>query len=157
MIFLHRQRSCLNRLVLRWKSSFRNLRGDPHYIALGMAVGVFISMTPFFPFQTAIALACASLVKGSRRGAAIGVWVSNPVTMPFFYYLSYRIGIVLLGRSVQFSPGNRSLAEIMKAGVDVTVAMLLGGLLLGAFMGVPAYAFTRRLVCIRQNARKGAR
>ena len=63
---------------------FKQLNGDPHYVALGMAIGVFISVTPTIPFHTVIALALAFILRGSKAAAAIGVWFSNPVTIPFF-------------------------------------------------------------------------
>ena len=34
----------------------KTLQGDPHYIAMGMAVGVFVSLTPTVPFHTVIAI-----------------------------------------------------------------------------------------------------
>lgn len=70
----------VKRLVARLK----HLQGDPHRIALGMAVGVFIGVTPTFPFHTMLALAIATLMRGSPAAAAIGVWFGNPLTMPFF-------------------------------------------------------------------------
>ena len=33
----------------------KHLHGSPHYVALGLAIGVFVAATPTVPFQTAIA------------------------------------------------------------------------------------------------------
>ncbi len=41
----------------------RQLEGNPHYIALGMAVGIFVSITPIIPLQTIVAIALAFLVR----------------------------------------------------------------------------------------------
>jgi len=30
----------------------KTLQGDPHYVAMGMAIGVFVSVTPTIPFHT---------------------------------------------------------------------------------------------------------
>ena len=35
----------------------KKLEGDPHYIAMGMAIGVFVGTTPTMPFHTVIAVA----------------------------------------------------------------------------------------------------
>lgn len=63
----------------------KTLQGDPHYIAVGIAIGVFIGITPTMPFHTVIAIALAFIFRGSKAAAALGVWFCNPVTAPFFY------------------------------------------------------------------------
>jgi len=81
---------------------FKKIKGDPHYVALGMAIGVFISATPTMPFHTVIAIALAFVLRGSKPAAAIGVWFCNPVTIPFLYFWSYKVGMFVIGNSVPF-------------------------------------------------------
>jgi uncharacterized protein len=123
----------------------KKLQGDPHYIAMGMAIGVFVSLTPTIPFHTIIAVALAFIVKGSKPAAAVGVWFSNPVTIPFFYLGSYRMGMSLLGKSIPFNTKYESVSELMKLGMDVTVAMIVGGVILGIIPGIAAYFITRKI------------
>ena len=124
---------------------FKQLNGDPHYVALGMAIGVFISVTPTIPFHTVIALALAFILRGSKAAAAIGVWFSNPITIPFFYKGSYDLGISILGNSAPFSTEYESILELLKLGADVTIAMITGGVILGILPGIVAYFITRRI------------
>jgi len=124
---------------------FKQLNGEPHYVALGMAIGVFISVTPTIPFHTVIALALAFILRGSKAAAAIGVWFSNPVTIPFFYKGSYDVGISILGNSAPFSTEYESILELLKLGADVTIAMITGGVILGILPGMAAYFITRRI------------
>ncbi|MDL1968829.1 MAG: DUF2062 domain-containing protein [Deltaproteobacteria bacterium] len=131
----------IRRLIIRVKQ----LNGDPHYVALGMAIGVFISVTPTIPFHTVIALALAFILRGSKAAAAIGVWFSNPVTIPFFYKGSYDLGISILGNSAPFSTKYESILELLKLGVDVTIAMITGGVILGILPGIASYFITRRI------------
>ena len=56
----------------------RQLEGNPHCIALGMAVGIFVSITPIIPLQTIVAVALAFVLRGSKSAAALGTWLSNP-------------------------------------------------------------------------------
>ena len=58
---------------------FVRLRGLPEEIAKGVALGIFIGMTPTFGFQMAIALLFAYLLRENRLAAILGVWVTNPV------------------------------------------------------------------------------
>jgi uncharacterized protein (DUF2062 family) len=124
---------------------FKQLNGDPHYVALGMAIGVFISVTPTIPFHTVIALALAFILRGSKAAAAIGVWFSNPITIPLFYKGSYDVGVSILGDSAPFSTEYESILELLKLGVDVTLAMITGGIILGIFPGIAAYFITRNI------------
>ncbi len=124
---------------------FKQLNGDPHYVALGMAIGVFISVTPTIPFHTVIALALAFILRGSKAAAAIGVWFSNPVTIPLFYKGSYDVGVSILGNSAPFSTEYESILELLKLGADVTIAMITGGVILGILPGIAAYFITRRI------------
>jgi len=124
---------------------FKQLNGDPHYVALGMAIGVFISVTPTIPFHTVIALALAFILRGSKAAAAIGVWFSNPITIPLFYKGSYDLGVSILGNSAPFSTEYESILELLKLGADVTIAMITGGVILGILPAIAAYFITRRI------------
>jgi uncharacterized protein (DUF2062 family) len=124
---------------------FKQLNGDPHYVALGMAIGVFISVTPTIPFHTVIALALAFILRGSKAAAAIGVWFSNPITIPLFYKGSYDVGVSILGNSAPFSTEYESILELLKLGAEVTIAMITGGIILGILPGIAAYFITRRI------------
>ncbi len=135
---------------------FKQLNGDPHYVALGMAIGVFISVTPTIPFHTVIALALAFILRGSKAAAAIGVWFSNPVTIPLFYKGSYDVGVSILGNSAPFSTEYESILELLKLGADVTIAMITGGVILGILPAIAAYFITRRIF-IKLRLRKKSR
>ena len=124
---------------------FKQLNGDPHYVALGMAIGVFISVTPTIPFHTVIALTLAFILRGSKAAAAIGVWFSNPITIPLFYKGSYDVGVSILGNSAPFSTEYESILELLKLGADVTIAMMTGGVILGILPAIAAYFITRRI------------
>lgn len=75
------------------------IRGHPREISLGFALGIFIGMTPTMGFQIAIAVPIASLLKWNKISAAIGVWISNPITAPLLYSFTYTVGAYLLGWS----------------------------------------------------------
>ena len=125
---------------------FKNIKGDPHYIALGVAIGVFVGCTPFFPFHTSIALVLAMLFSGSRIAAAAGVWVSNPITLPFFYITAYKIGAFFLGITAPINLSKQSFPELIDKGLDITQAMILGGVLMGIVLSIAGYFIALRVV-----------
>jgi uncharacterized protein len=124
----------------------KKLDGDPHYIAKGMAIGVFVSLTPTMPFHTVIAVALAFILRGSKAAAAIGVWFCNPVSAPFFYLGSYKLGMFILGHSAPFNVKYESVLELLKLGMGVTVAMIVGGVILGILPGFTSYFITRNII-----------
>ena len=143
----------LREKIQHFITRFKQLNGDPHYVALGMAIGVFISVTPTIPFHTVIALALAFVLRGSKAAAAIGVWFSNPITIPLFYKGSYDVGISILGNSAPFGTEYESILELLKLGADASIAMITGGIILGILPGIAAY-FITRIIFIRLRLRK---
>jgi uncharacterized protein len=123
-----------------------HLQGNPHYVAMGMAIGVFVAVTPTIPFHTLIAIALAFILRGSKPAAIIGVWFSNPVTIPIFYYGSYKIGTLLMGIELTDAIPHQSFSSLLNLGAEVTLAMMLGGCVLGILPAVSAYFLTWRLV-----------
>jgi uncharacterized protein (DUF2062 family) len=131
---------------LYWWQEFvrqlQELRGRPRELSLGVAIGVFVGITPTIPLHTVLAVALAVSLRGSKLAAALGVWVANPLTIPIFYYGSYRLGTFVLGMSELTLPTTYSVFSLMKLGGHVTVAMLHGGVLLGILPAVLAYFLT---------------
>lgn len=134
----------------RWQRQLRyvylrliHLEGDPQRLAWGMALGVYIGVTPTIPFHMISALALASLFRISRAAAVMGCWISNPLTIPIFYYGSFIIGKRLLypGEALTF-PETFDLRELLYLGWKVNLALQLGGLILALPFGVAAYFLT---------------
>ncbi|MCZ6651473.1 MAG: DUF2062 domain-containing protein, partial [Planctomycetota bacterium] len=59
---------------------------------LGLAIGVFVAMTPTIGAQMVIAAAIAASFRANKILAMAAVWISNPVTMVQIYYVNWRIG-----------------------------------------------------------------
>ncbi len=117
-----------------------------------MAFGIFSGMMPTIPFHTALAVALALFFKGSKITAAIGTWISNPLSWYFLYYLNYKIGALILGLSER----NRGFSSVMEAidhgeeamvvagkiagaGGIIITAFLLGGVIMGVVSALPSY------------------
>lgn len=132
--------------VKNWLKRTKALHGEPRYVAMGMAVGIFVSATPTIPFQTLIAIAICLVVRGSKAAAAVGVWLSNPLTFPIFYLASYKTGSILLGISNGRTISSYNTADMLELGVDITVAAVAGGIVIGIILGVVAYFLTFRAV-----------
>ena len=125
---------------------FIRLRGLPDEIAKGVALGIFIGMTPTFGFQMLIAIFFAYLLKENRLAAILGVWVTNPVTAPFIYAAEYECGRLLLGMERLALPTEYTLSAFVDLGWDIVLPWCLGSLLFGVVLGTISYFVTLRLV-----------
>lgn len=66
-------------------------------ITRGVAVGLFWAFIPM-PMQMLAVIATTPFIRFNVPIAISMVWLSNPLTMPFMYYMEYLTGNFLLGR-----------------------------------------------------------
>jgi len=138
------------RIIKRFYNRFLKLRGSPRQVSLGMALGVFVGMTPFLGFHTALAVLLASFFQWSKIAAAVGVLITNPITAPMIYPLTYRLGAMLTGFSepIQWSrllePG--AFIDLMKNSPMIIIDMLVGGIIVGLPLSIVIYFITHTLV-----------
>ena len=67
-------------------------------ISRGVLIGLFWGFIPM-PMQMLAVLAVTPFVKFNVPIAISMVWLSNPITMPFMYYMEYQTGNFLLGNN----------------------------------------------------------
>ncbi len=110
----------LNKPVL-WEMSRASL-------TKGVAIGMFAAFIPL-PMQMVLAAVLAILFSANLPIAVLGVWITNPVTMPIFYYLSYKVGSY-------FFPVSTDLLEAWK---PFLLGTMLLGIIVSAFSAILAY------------------
>jgi uncharacterized protein (DUF2062 family) len=122
---------------------FIRIRGNPREVALGFALGVFVGMSPTIGVQTPIAIFFAALFKWSKLSAAIGVWVSNPLSAPILYGITYITGAKVLRLDPVFnlhlSPTWSMLKVLLQKAPQALAAMTVGGVILGLPLAVICY------------------
>ena len=62
----------------------------------GILIGLFFALIPM-PFQMLAVLAVTPFIRFNIIIAFAMVWLSNPLTMPFMYYIEYLTGNFILG------------------------------------------------------------
>lgn len=122
------------------------LQDSPERIARGMALGLFIGMSPTFGVQMALAFLVALILNENKLAAIIGVWITNPVTAPFIYGLEYETGRVLLGLPHPPMQLEFNYHFIKLFGWQVVLPLSLGSLLFGIAAAVIGYTVTLRFV-----------
>ena len=134
------------------------LDDPPWRVALALAVGVFISCTPFYGLQTLLSLAVATIFRLNRAVTVTGAWLNLPWFAPIVYGFALRIGALVLpdlhGADVaeiagllQAAPA-LSMADMLDLFRSVSLALLIGtaavGIVAGAFTYIAAFVLLRR-------------
>jgi uncharacterized protein (DUF2062 family) len=69
----------------------------PHRIALGVAIGMFVTWTPTIGFQMILTVLICWLVRANKAVGVPFVWLSNPLTIVPIYYPNYVVGCWFVG------------------------------------------------------------
>ncbi|CCO24399.1 DUF2062 domain-containing protein [Maridesulfovibrio hydrothermalis] len=149
----------LKRLVRLYYLKVMRINASPHFIAMGVACGVFGGCFPFIPglpLQTAIAVAAAFCTRSSKIAAAIATWISNPLNWLLFYYIQFKIGSFLLPMDVQFDPAKWAVTDFMEIGWQGVTILIFGGFILGIPLAAISYFFALHFVR-RYRKRKALR
>jgi len=133
------------------------IRSSPHSIALGMAFGLFVALTPTVGFQMLIVVVIGTLIKANRIIAVVVVWISNPITFIPMYYGYYYLGGLIVGVdlwtfdnfSMKFneflstgeSQGYGSMVK--EFGSEIFTPLWVGSLIIALAAAIPAYPLTR--------------
>ncbi len=159
-----------NKKIAGYVEKIKKLNGDPHYVALGMAIGVFVAITPTIPFHTILAVTLAVLLKASKPAAILGVWISNPLTVLFLYFACYKTGHFFFDGSSQASVAIEQLIRHLESDIEFVnklsyltqfiqekfntfLIMNFGGIIIGLPSSLAAYVLTKRFF-IRLRTRK---
>ena len=134
------------------------LSGSPHAIATGVAIGVFVSWTPFLGFHILMSLVIAFVIGGNLIAAATGTAIGNPLTFPFIWWSSYKLGTKLLGMHpthVRFSEIAHGLThEPIGHLMPIVKPLTIGSIPLGLGSAGIAYVVVRLAVSGYQMARR---
>lgn len=130
-----------------------------HSKALGVAIGMFIGMTPTVGIQMILVMVTAVLTSRffqfNRVAALLTVYISNPLTMLPIYWMDYKVG-------TWFVPGNATRAQFAQIleydglkqwwqtilGLFVTIGtpLIVGALIVATVSSVVTYPIIRWLL-----------
>jgi uncharacterized protein (DUF2062 family) len=129
----------------RWKArlgALLQLDDSPWRTALALAVGAFLSFTPFWGFQTILALLLATVFRLNRAVTVAGTWLNLPWFAPFVYAGAVKLGSLMLP----------DLSGVAGLSAYLLVGSTTLGLAAGLLTGLVTYGVMRRR---RQRRRPG--
>jgi len=122
---------------------FVKIRGNPREISLGFALGIFVGMSPFMGLHTAIAVFLAALLKWNKISAALAVWLSNPITAPVLYGITYLVGARVLAFENHYQLPHAfnldSLLYILRSAPELIWVLVVGGIVTGVPLAIVSY------------------
>jgi uncharacterized protein (DUF2062 family) len=119
-----------------------HLDDPPWRLALALALGVFISVTPFLGFQTILAFLVAAVFRLNKAATVTGAWLNLPWFMPLVYAGALWLGEIVVGAHAGWA-----------------LALLVGSSIVGAVAAALTWvvAFGAMTVRARRRARRRAR
>lgn len=151
---------------LKWWSSPRvlvrqilQLDDTPHSIALGVAIGMFVGLTPTVGAQMIIVVVLAMLTRTlfnfNRVAALLTVYVSNPLTMVPLYWFNYEVGTWFVGgdftreqfaKVLEYDGLEQWWQTVVALFVGVGEPLLIGSAVVATTGGLISYPLMRWLI-----------
>lgn len=151
-------------LCTRWIYPLFKQQGSPHSIALGLAVGLWISLTPTVGLQMTMSVIACTVLHANIVVAVAMCWISNPVTFIPMYYGYYRLGLAVthaaptpwreFQKILQNEPSfwDQSMTLLALGFKTVAVPMWLGSLIIATALAIPSYFITyHALIRVRKS------
>jgi hypothetical protein len=126
-------------------------------MALGCAIGVFVTFLPIVGFQMVVVVLLASFLRANKVVGLPIVWISNPATLVPIFYGCYVVGRRILGHAAIGSHWWMELRSPPEGWwestwfyysriMDIAWPLWTGCLVVGAAAAIPAYAVAYGLV-----------
>jgi uncharacterized protein len=127
-----------------------HLDDPPRRLAVALAVGAFISCTPFWGLQTLLAIVVAAVFRFNRAATVLGAWLNVPWLAPFVYGAAIKIGLLVApglreADAASFDlllrdPGALSWGTVWSWLRGSSLPLLLGSTIVGLVAATATYA-----------------
>ncbi|MBS3820639.1 MAG: DUF2062 domain-containing protein [Planctomycetes bacterium] len=136
-----------------------SLDDTPHRIALGVAIGIFVTWTPSIPLQMVSVVALSCLLRANKFVGVPFVWISNPLTIVPIYGPNLLVGRWILGRplgdvdalyaAMHFSGGIVEGTQLWWTAMHpILLDLWVGSLIVATILGVLTYFAMYRAVIL---------
>jgi uncharacterized protein (DUF2062 family) len=112
--------------------------------SLGFALGTFIGIVPTFAIGAPLALFLAARLQWSRGAALAGTLLMNPITAPFFYWLSAWLGLRMLPQRAEIIQVQGGLGQLREFGAAFFLGSAVVALVFSAILGFFVYLWLKK-------------
>ncbi|HAZ79643.1 MAG TPA: DUF2062 domain-containing protein [Porticoccaceae bacterium] len=142
--FLPDIKGLLERPSLRW---IRSLPQDPNLlhlnrqsVSLAVFVGIFCAFIPL-PIQSLLVIALCFWIGANLPLAMLIIWMSNPITIPPMFFLTYKLGSSILGTELGEFAVTLNWQWFSQLGSEVLLPLFVGSLIAGTLLAIVGYFF----------------
>jgi uncharacterized protein (DUF2062 family) len=114
---------------------------SPKKLAAACAVGILIGISPYFGLHTYLAIGCSTIFRLPVFPILVLSSVTNPLTVPFIYAFTTKLGMKLLGIHLEYDIdwSHISFSELLNAGKVLVIPFFVGTHIAGALLSVFTY------------------
>ena len=163
-----RQKKSLRKRVGDLLRKFKELQGNPAYLARGIAIGVFVGFAPIMPLKSLSIVTSTVLLSGSTVAALLMcTLICNPLTYVPLYYIAWYVGDLLMPGRASWDVLHDTMLQMMESnltgalslaaqvGFDTAVVMMAGGCLVAAPLAFISYPIAHRFFSAVHEKRGG--
>jgi uncharacterized protein (DUF2062 family) len=156
----------LDAMLSRFRAGIRfrgalHLDDPPWRLALSLAVGVFISFTPLYGLQTALAIGVAIALRLNRAATLAGTWLNLPWFAPMVYAGALRLGTLVVPdptgirgawlAQLLSQPGSLGWRDLPALLDSMSLPLFVGTSMLGSVAGLVTYVVSFRVISRRRS------
>ena len=142
--FLPDVKGLLERPSLRWLRSLPQdanlLHLNRHSVSLAVFVGIFCAFIPL-PIQGLLVIALCFWIGANLPLAMLIIWMSNPITIPPMFFLTYKLGSLILGTELGDFSVILTWEWFSQLGLEILLPLFVGSLLCGTVLASIGYFF----------------
>lgn len=149
------------RIARYYRHRISRLPGTPETIAMGFAIGMGVSVTPFIGFHILMGLALVLLFRASTMGMILGTVVGgNPWTYPFIWVTTFHLGRSMLSLMMRLESRvheprpTMTFSTLWHHPVDLLLPMTVGSLPVALGVGIVSYYLLRPFVARYHSQRR---
>lgn len=109
-----------------------------HSVSLAFFIGIFSAFTPL-PGQTFLAALLAFWLGANLPISIMLIWISNPITIPPMFYLTYKLGNTILGTEPMNLDVSLTWEWFSNIGSKVMLPLMTGSIVCGLLFGTIGY------------------
>ena len=111
-----------------------------HSVSLAMFVGIFCAFIPL-PIQSLLVIAMCFWLGANLPLAMLIIWMSNPLTIPPMFFLTYKLGSLILGTELGDFSVTLTWEWFSQLGSEILLPLFVGSLLCGTVLASIGYFF----------------
>ena len=133
----------LREIYKEWYAQVSEVKTQPHEIALGLSLGLFLGILPLIGVHILLALLIIAIFRVNKVALFIGLALTNPLITPLIYSASLALGSFIFDTPSISISFNLITWTYVKHYIK---QFLVGNLILAATAGIFGYIITYNLV-----------